>query len=146
MPLFRWNFDLETGVELIDRQHWEIFERINAFYIQYRSGESKKAATQCLRFLRNYILYHFQAEEAFQVESHYPDYRIHQAAHKWLGGQVKFYSVRLEADQYGKELMDEFYEFLLEWVTQHIQEEDKKFAAYYRDFKGPVHYPSPEEE
>lgn len=138
MVIFQWDRSLETGIELIDRQHRQIVQRANAFFINYKCGGDQTLhdkCAECLGFLQQYILYHFQCEEAYQVECSYPGYRSHQALHKSLATQVKFLSVQLAESAYAHQEIERFYLFLSDWVRQHLLEEDRAFAAYYHKFK-----------
>lgn len=135
MVIVKWNRDLETGLELVDKQHRQIIESANSFFIRHKCGQDQAAASECMSFLTQYILYHFQTEEAFQVECDYPEYRQHQAMHQSVATSVKFFAVRLEASGYAQECVEEFYKFLIDWICGHILVEDVRFCQYYHQFK-----------
>ena len=132
--IFQWHPELETGIELIDQQHKQIVQNCNTFFIRYKCRQGAAAIQDCLDFLQQYIQYHFQTEEAFQVECRYPGYRLHQALHKDLATRVKFFSVQLADTGYAEEVADGFYSFLIQWLQKHLMEEDRKFAACYRGY------------
>lgn len=138
MLIFKWDAHLETGVELIDQQHKQIIESANAFFISYRCQHGYDKIAGCLSFLEQYVLYHFQAEEAFQVKCNYPEYRSHQATHKMLQTQVKFHITNLTCSRFSQESVDNFYGFLREWIIQHILTDDFNFAEYYRSLLPPA--------
>lgn len=132
MLIFNWDDDLDLGIELIDQQHKQIISKANTFFISYKAGHPSQRLQDCLSFLEQYVLYHFQAEEAFQVECGYPEYRSHQAQHSMLKMQFKFHATQLNAAAFSGERVDAFYGFLREWIIGHILSEDKSFASYYR--------------
>lgn len=136
MNIFKWDKKLEFGIELIDNQHKEIIEHVNAFLIAYKCGNAQEKTKECLSFLAQYILYHFQSEEAFQVECGYPGYRDHQARHSYLATQVKFHTVNIEAANFSLESVKAFYDFLNSWIIDHIMTEDMALAIYYKNSKG----------
>lgn len=133
MLIFNWDAELDTGIELIDQQHKNLINHANTFFISFKAGNPKQRLLECLSFLEQYILFHFQAEEAFQVECHYPGYRDHQALHSGLKMQFKFHSTQLEESSFSEDRVETFYHFLRDWIIGHILGEDKKFAAFYRE-------------
>lgn len=136
MNIFKWEHSLESGIELIDNQHREIIAHVNAFLIAYKCGETHKKTQECLDFLKQYILYHFQSEEAFQVDCDYSGYREHQARHSYLATQVKFHSVNITESDFSLESVTAFYDFINSWIIDHIMTEDMSFARYYKDSRG----------
>lgn len=134
MLTFHWEDSLNLGVELIDQQHKNIIKNANVFFISYKAGNPRQRLEECLSFLEHYVLYHFQAEEAFQVECGYPEYRSHQAQHSMLKMQFKFHATQVQA-AFAEETIHAFYSFMREWIIEHILNEDKNFAAYYLNYK-----------
>lgn len=134
MNLFAWNKGLETGVELLDEQHRNFFKKANAFFIQVRLKQNLSACTEELRFLENYLLYHFQAEEAFMIESSYPDFLRHQAIHGMMKMKAKAVFVQVQQDQYSDSSMQMFAEFIQEWIKGHIFHDDLDFCIFYKKY------------
>ena len=124
---------LVLGSELLDRQHRELIKAINAFFISYKCRDDIQKVSECLDFLNHYTLYHFQAEEAFQVRYDYPLYRDHQAKHNYLGTQLKFHSTALTASNFAPEKMNDFQKYLRQWILGHLLEDDLKFAEFVKE-------------
>lgn len=65
-----WKKEYEIGVELVDKQHQELFKRLGNFIQTVRSDQekSKKKAEieKTLNFMGEYVVTHFDAEEALQ--------------------------------------------------------------------------------
>lgn len=131
----KWSPMLQTGILLIDQQHKELIEAMNLFFIRWQCGQEKLGAQECVRFLEQFVQYHFQAEEAFQVECAYPKYKEHCARHRALTSQVKFCSVHLDSSDYSQEYLEELKTLLLDWVQKHLFEDDLEFATAYRNAK-----------
>lgn len=131
MYIVPWDKEIETGIELIDQQHKEFLMNVNKFIIKVRVEKKTEAAQEEIAFLQNYLLYHFQTEEAFMYENAYPQYLDHQAAHKNLTFQVKEMATKLKVFDFSDEAVQNFYEMLNHWVIGHIQVMDKAFAKYY---------------
>lgn len=132
MLIFKYDDSLKTGIEMIDQQHKEIITSANLFFISYKGGKPVQRLQECISFLEQYVQYHFQSEEAFQNECNYPGFLTHQAQHSALTMQFKFHATRIRASSFSKEVIDDFYQFLNDWVIAHILKEDLEFAEYYR--------------
>ncbi len=136
MLIFGWDKELESGIDIIDQQHKKMIQTANIFFIRYALKKEKEieGAKKELEFLHDYTLYHFQAEEAFQVECGYSGYLEHQAVHKMIAQKLKFLSVELEASNFSKEKMEEFRNFVKTWIVDHVLLEDKKFVQCYKEY------------
>lgn len=132
MMIFKWSPILRTGIEMIDQQHKDIIEAADAFFIRKNSSQDIVALEECLAFLQQYILYHFQVEEAFQVQCKYPRYAAHCALHKDIATQLKFHAVKLKESHYKADEIESFNNFLFSWIEAHIFDEDMDFARHYR--------------
>ena len=136
--IFSWDKNLETGIALVDQQHKQILQAINKLLICHKCNHGADQIEECLGFLEHYIQYHFQSEEAFQVECGYAAYRDHQAKHHYLNTQVKFFTVKLRASAYAPQELEAFYRFVCNWVQDHILSDDIQFAKAYRDFHASI--------
>lgn len=134
MHIEPWHKEIETGVDLLDKQHKEFIIKVNKFVIKVLAEKSTEAAEETIAFLQNYLLYHFQTEEAFQFESHYPGYLDHQAAHKNLAFRVKQVATNLKVNDYSSVAIEDFYKMIREWIEEHILVEDANFARYYLEY------------
>lgn len=133
MVIFPWEPKLEFGIDLLDQQHRELIKVINTFFISYKCRDDIQKVSECLDFLNHYTLYHFQAEEAFQVQYRFPLYRDHQAKHNYLSTQLKFHSTALTASRFAPEKMEHFHEYLEAWIINHLLEDDLKFAESVKE-------------
>lgn len=139
MVIFHWDPMLETGIALVDQQHKNIMNRANAFFIAYKSGHPQRALQDCLLFLEQYVMYHFQCEETYQVECKFPGFLNHRAQHERLKMQFKFHDTALKHADFSTGAVDDFYTFMREWIGEHILSEDLEFIKYYK-----AHLPKPQ--
>lgn len=135
MVIFQWDKNLECGIALVDTQHKKLIESANQFFIRHKCGKGREAVKECLGFLEQYILYHFQTEEAFMTECDYPQYRPHQAIHMAVAKEVQFRSVKLEDSGYAAADVEGFYTFLCDWIKDHILVHDMAFSRFYDAFQ-----------
>ena len=60
-----WKEKYRIGVELIDRQHRELFERVNGFIKVVRSGQSMEEKLEEIEktfsFMGEYVVVHFES-------------------------------------------------------------------------------------
>ncbi|MBV5350518.1 hemerythrin family protein, partial [bacterium] len=81
-------------------------------------------------FLRAYTVDHFQAEESLMQETGYPGLEAHHALHEGLVHQVLELEEKYAAGTMILSIMT--MHFLKDWLSHHIQDEDRKLAAYLR--------------
>lgn len=131
-----WSKELETGIEIVDNQHRNFFMHANKFIIMSLAGKKSQASMEELEFIQDYLCYHFQTEETFQIDSHYPESEEHQAEHKRLVFQVKEMAIALAArEEDDTETLERFASFVNTWVVHHIMESDLKFSKYYKSLQ-----------
>lgn len=132
MPLLQWTPDLAVGVEKIDDQHKELFQRINQLLEACNQGRGKEALTQVMDFLGDYIVLHFSDEEALQRQHKYPDYAAHRALHEKFVADYRLLYGQLAADGATARLVIQLNRVVVDWLVQHINKVDKVMAAYVR--------------
>jgi len=125
-----WTKNLEVGVDLIDTQHKKWFEKADQLFEAGKGGKSKEYIIQMFDFLDDYTKTHFKDEEKYMASINYPELdqqkQMHQEFIKKLSELRKNYeeaganlSVILKANQ-----------FILDWLTKHISNADKKIGEY----------------
>ena len=62
-----WTDDLSVGVELIDEQHKELFNRINDLVTAIKSATCTYKLPDVIQFLEDYIVKHFSEEERYMM-------------------------------------------------------------------------------
>jgi hemerythrin len=70
-----------VGVDEIDRQHQELFRRVDAL-LKASLANDRSQVGPLLAYLREYVVVHFAAEERLMVERRYPGYRLHKVEHE----------------------------------------------------------------
>jgi len=128
----QWNEDLATGVDTIDNQHKEIFRRINTLLDACKSGKGRDALGETIRFLQDYVVTHFTAEEALQRQSAYPEYDAHKALHEEF--LISFDALKQEFDKEGATLgmVLQTNRVVVNWLVHHIGKWDKALAEHIR--------------
>ncbi|MFZ5627087.1 MAG: bacteriohemerythrin, partial [Bacillota bacterium] len=77
-----WTPALAVGVAEIDRQHQELFRRIDNLLTAMSQGKGKEEVGNILKFLEDYVVVHFAAEEKLMQSHNYPAFNEHLAQHQ----------------------------------------------------------------
>jgi len=122
-----WDPSLETGMELIDRQHKVLFEQIRIL-LDRSEGDRVQ---ETLKFMATYAVEHFMTEEDLHQETDYPQAWEHFVAHNRF--TTVFGELKREYDNSGQNLviLMKLAKFLSSWLREHIREEDRQFADYF---------------
>lgn len=122
--------DLETGNALIDREHRELIDAINALLDSCSKGQGRNELEKTAQFLQSYTSKHFSDEEQLQRQNNYPDYVQHKKYHEAFKKTVADIVARLSVNGPTIALVGEINTALAGWLINHIKKEDKKLAAY----------------
>lgn len=129
-----WKEKYKIGVPLIDQQHEELFKRVSDFIQTVRkegSWETKLGKVkENMAFMQEYVVVHFDAEEAYQEKINYPDLENHKQVHAKFKDAVNGYVKRLDQEGYSEELVQEFSGKLMAWLIMHVAAMDQKLGEY----------------
>ena len=132
-----WTEDLATGNETIDTQHKELFRRINDLVLAVHQSVCKYKISDVIKFLEDYISFHFDEEEGLMQGRSYPGYKAHKAQHE----KFKRNFVRLKKDlikldggkkpgSYGLSVRTN--QIVVDWIVEHIARVDRLFGEFLR--------------
>ena len=131
-----WKEKYKIGVELIDRQHEELFRRVTEFVETLRSpaewSEKAGKVNETLDFMKEYVITHFRDEEAYQKQIGYPGFEAHKKIHSDMVDYVADVAAQYEKAGFDEKLMQQFGGKLLAWLINHVTAEDQKIADYFR--------------
>ena len=128
MSLLTWNDSYSVGVETIDQQHSGLFAILNELHAAMMKGHAQNLVGPLLDKLVTYTLGHFAYEERMMQEARYPNFAAHRAHHVDLARQVEEFMARYKRGDGA--LTIELLQFLKDWLTKHIQHEDKQYRPY----------------
>ncbi len=127
MPLIQWNDSLSVGVRTIDAQHRKLVDTLNELHHAMLGGQARQITGAILEKLLQYTRDHFSAEEAMMATAAYPGLEEHKLRHIDLTRQVEGYIARFQHGEITLNL--HLMHFLRDWLTQHIQQEDRGYAT-----------------
>lgn len=116
-----------TGIELIDEEHKELFRRIEAIQRIIEQGDRPGRFAEIaegLQGFRNYVRHHFEDEEAYMKKVGYEGLEVQQLAHDVFATRLELMNLD-DLDGAHEYEVEEFLEFLTEWLITHIIQMDK---------------------
>ena len=125
-----WTEKIAVGVDAIDHQHRELFNRTNRLLETCKNGQSQEEVVSAIDFLQEYVDEHLRDEERLQIQSDYPDYEAHKEQHRIFLEKVG--NIKTDIDTRGATLVNimKTTNLFVDWLTKHIAREDKKFGEY----------------
>ena len=123
--IISWEEKYAINVPRIDEQHQILFNYLNEYYDSLANGKSISIIDFTLKKLIDYANYHFKDEEDFMTLL--PDYDFH--SHK---NQHNYFIVKVKEmiNMKKEEINFELFNFMKEWILNHVLITDKKMGQY----------------
>jgi hemerythrin len=129
---YLWDSNLETGYELIDKQHKQLVKALNDLVEANQSGRGEQEVMQTLEFLTAYTIKHFSDEEALQVKFGYPEYLNHKRIHNDFKLAIKAFTERIIKEGPSVDLISEVSDSVGSWLLNHIKGDDFTMATFIK--------------
>lgn len=120
-----WTDNLNTGIQVIDRQHGRLVEYINRLYDAQIGGAPKDEIQAIIDELTDYTLTHFAFEETMLEDIHYPSLDEHKKMHEEFASQVNELRERFKKQE---DTTVELNNLMVIWLFNHILNEDARYA------------------
>lgn len=127
----QWDESLIIGLSVIDEQHMEFFNRLNALAQACKEGNSNQEVSHAITFLEKYIIEHFRTEEDLMLAFEYPYLEPHKAQHKHFIENFNKIKNQFETKGASSYFILDVQNILIKWLFEHINTIDKSFAKYY---------------
>lgn len=124
-----WSDALSVGIGEIDFQHKKLIVLINNLHDAVLAGKGKQGLEKTLQELAGYAVTHFKFEEDYMQKFSYPMYRSHKEKHDAFVQKVTDFHKDYENNRIALNLA--VMNFMKEWVTGHIQGEDKGYVGTF---------------
>ena len=125
--IFSWTPQLETGIARIDEQHHRLVSMLNRLAQQHAQGASSDDIQTILGGLADYADYHFKCEESVWQSALPGDIWLDQHVRTHQGFFEHITQLSRGARPFN-ELLGDLFPFLVQWLAQHILEDDKRMA------------------
>lgn len=125
--MLKWKNDYSIGIEEIDEQHkilFEISERAYSLLTNDFYTDKYDKILEIIEELKNYTIFHFKYEEEYMMSIRYKRFLSHKVEHDDFiekFNSIDFISIDQEQDKYIMSIL----EYLVDWVSSHILENDK---------------------
>lgn len=120
-----WTKELEIGVAPIDRQHRELFERIDALVNACQAGRCQDEVTSLMGFLQDYVQIHFGKEEELMRLSGYPELSAHAREHAGFSSHLQDLVKGFAEQGFTSPLLNDLNATLVDWLYEHVCGRDR---------------------
>lgn len=127
-----WRKSYEVGIEKIDSQHKELFQKINDLLEACSMQKGKEEVLNTIGFLGDYVITHFNDEEKLQKDSAYPRYLEHKAIHERFIKDYENLKVKLEEEGVSLNFVMTVNKVVVDWLVKHIAAVDKAFGTFLK--------------
>jgi hemerythrin len=125
MAQLNWTANLNTGIDVIDKQHRMIVDYINELDDVIAGGGNRDRVAMVIHSLVGYTTSHFQFEESMQEEAAYPFHKMHKKLHERFVKRVNEFQERLKL---GEDISEELHKLMFNWLYVHINSEDMDYV------------------
>ncbi len=126
--LIHWEDRFSLGITEIDTQHQRLCELINDLFRAVRfNAYGENFIPRAILQLREYTIFHFNAEEKIFKQSSYPKSDEHQKKHDEF-----IHWVQTLENNYKESVIEikPLLKFLVEWFIDHTQRIDREYVPY----------------
>jgi hemerythrin len=130
MVIYMWKESLRIGVDIIDAQHKKLFENVGDLVRILRSGGmvDKQKCIAIIHFLEDYVVTHFEEEEAYLTSINYPDFYSHKKLHEGFKRTVNQHAKILEDSDFAPQNVSVFVGILAAWLLYHVTDADRRYT------------------
>jgi hemerythrin len=128
--MIQFTQNLMTNIKLIDDQHRELINHINAVSTMGTRATDKIEIEKTINALGAYIVKHFGDEEALQRKSGYPKYEWHRQQHQlYIAG---FNDLKAEYASNGPSVQFALHlqKSIIDWILRHIKNVDVELGRF----------------
>lgn len=127
MPEFVWTHDISLGIEALDYEHRELFERVNALFADLARHENKERIENVLGDIHARMAAHFALEEEMMKAAHYIYRERHKREHEQLLDELTDVAEDLlnSPDVANRKAMEAS---LKRWILHHVRTSDLAMA------------------
>jgi hemerythrin len=134
--MFEWKDDYSVGVNEIDIQHKHLISigaELMDLVKHHSSDDLYDDVVDAIERLRDYTVYHFDAEEKLMAESGYDDIEAHKELHRRFIEKID--DIDLTAiDENQTEFVMDILKFISTWVVKHIIGDDFKYSDTVQNY------------
>lgn len=126
-----WKDSYKIGVELIDKQHRELFNTVEHLLDVMGKDDIEDRKKECMStisFLKNYVVKHFSTEEEYQASIQYSGIEEHKKQHREFTARVLNYEQEIIKSNFDFKVIKSFIGTLTAWLIYHVADADQKIT------------------
>jgi hemerythrin len=127
MTHLAWKDEFSVNVALMDEDHKQLLEIIGRLYDALSTGAERHVPLGICDELIEHTLVHFEHEERWFDDLHYPRAAEHRRMHDKLKQRIVEYRGQLCAEP--PPALEQF-ELFTDWLAHHITGEDRSYGAW----------------
>ncbi|AGF55968.1 MULTISPECIES: bacteriohemerythrin [Clostridium] len=126
----KWDQNLAVGVDKIDNQHKELFDRMNKLILAMKEGKGKTEVMDTLKFLEDYVVKHFNEEEELQKRNNYPKYETQHKEHEEFKMDLNNFKSMIEKEGLSSASAIKLQNSMSLWWRKHIKDLDMDLGKF----------------
>lgn len=135
-----WKDSYRIGVDRIDEQHIELFRMTEELVTAVKNGATVETYQKILAFLKDYVIYHFRDEEAYQASIGYSGLEAHREEHRQFTQTVLNYEKRLTESSFDVKIIKDLAGTVTAWLIYHVVDTDQKIVSGGKDVEGQTEF------
>lgn len=124
-----WSKSLATGLEWQDNQHKELFKRISSLIDAMNVGLGREEVGRLFKFLDEYFVVHFEAEDEAMRKYNFPGGPFHMAEHRRFQQDVELIKDECKGNITTGTVI-KIQRLVVDWLINHIGGIDKALGEY----------------
>lgn len=125
-----WNTRYNTGIQIVDEQHQELFQIVDRLRRMVQDGADRAGIEALLEVLVACTERHFATEEAFMAKVGYPDLGSHLDEHASMLSSLQELLAKFQESHQAMALMVPT--FMEGWLKHHISDGDFGFVTFLK--------------
>ena len=122
----KWDDSYTVGNKTLDDQHKYLFELTEKLITEFHEKEIKKGVMELYKYTRT----HFSLEEELMAKAGFPGLEKHRDLHDSLIDKLNEVATW---DFSTQQSVYDFQKFVLNWLFEHIMQQDKQYFDYLKD-------------
>lgn len=135
-----WKDSYRLGVDRIDEQHMELFRMTEELVTAAKNGATVETFQKILAFLKDYVIYHFWDEEAYQASIGYSGLEAHREEHRQFTQTVLNYEKRLTENGFDVKIIKDLAGTVTAWLIYHVVDTDQKIVSSGKEAVGQTEF------
>lgn len=130
---FKWTEDLAVGIEKIDDQHKELFDKVNDLLQAMKNRVAKEKLGEIIDFLEGYVKHHFHDEEHFMKLYQYPGLNKQKEEHEKFNNEFEEIKNEFLDKGYASVITIRVQKKICDWLIKHTSTLDKDLGKFLRE-------------